>query len=141
MKDVFVIGLDTFNLALLDGIMGSETYEFHALLNYGEAVRPASGRIAFDDLLCTAEARLHQFEGHVDAIIGYWDFPTSALVPMLQSELGLHGPSLEAVTQCEHKYWARCAQSEVLTGMVPLAGQRLRLGARRNAVASRSAAR
>jgi hypothetical protein len=141
MKDVFVIGLDTFNLALLDGIMGSETYEFHALLNYDEAVRPASGRIAFDDLLRTAEARLHQFEGHVDAIIGYWDFPASALVPMLQRKLGLHGPSLEAVTQCEHKYWARCAQSEVLAGMVPLAGQRLRLGARRNAVASRSAAR
>ena len=119
MKNVFVIGLDTFNLGLLEGINGPETYQFHALLSYEDAVRPDSGRIDFDHLLRNAEARLLQLEGPVDAVIGYWDFPTSALVPMLQGKLGLPAPSLEAVAQCEHKYWARCAQSEVLNGMVP----------------------
>jgi len=119
MKNIFVIGLETFNLALLEQIAGSKDYAFHPLLTYDEAVRPASSHIEFDQLLRTAEERLYRFDGSVDAIVSYWDFPSSALVPTLQKEFGLPGASLEAVARCQHKYWSRCAQQEILPDMVP----------------------
>jgi len=119
MRNIFVIGLEPFNLALLHEIRDAKDYAFHTLLTYEEAVRPASGHIAFDELLRTAEERLYQFDGPVDAIISYWDFPSSGLAPMLQKEFGLPGPTLEAVARCQHKYWSRCVQQEVLPDMVP----------------------
>ncbi|RIA55091.1 ATP-grasp domain-containing protein [Dichotomicrobium thermohalophilum] len=119
MKNIFVIGLEPFNLALLEQMEGAKDYAFHTLLTYEEAVRPASSHIEFDELLRTAETCLYNFDGSVDAIIGYWDFPSSALAPMLQKEFGLSGPSLEAVAKCEHKYWSRCVQKEVLPDLLP----------------------
>jgi hypothetical protein len=119
MKNIFVIGMEPFNLGLLEQIEGARDYAFHTLLTYEEAVRPASSHIEFDQLLRMAEERLYQFGVTVDAIISYWDFPSSALVPMLQKEFGLPGPSLEAVAKCQHKYWSRCQQKEVVPDMVP----------------------
>ncbi len=119
MRNIFVIGMEPFNLGLLEQMEGARDYAFHTLLTYEEAVRPASSHIEFDQLLRMAEERLYQFGGTVDAIISYWDFPSSALVPMLQKEFGLPGPSLEAVAKCQHKYWSRRVQREVLPDLVP----------------------
>ncbi len=119
MKNIFVIGLEPFNLALLEQMEGARGYAFHTLLSYEEAVRPASSHIEFDELLRKAEERLYTFDGSVDAVIGYWDFPSSALAPMLHKEFALPGPTLEAVAKCEHKYWSRCVQQEVLPDLLP----------------------
>lgn len=119
MKNIFVIGLEPFNLALLEQIEDGSEYAFHTLLTYQEAVRPASSHIEFDELLRKAEERLYTFDGSVDAVIGYWDFPSSALAPMLHKEFALPGPTLEAVAKCEHKYWSRCVQQEVLPDLLP----------------------
>ncbi|HET7388224.1 MAG TPA: ATP-grasp domain-containing protein [Nocardioidaceae bacterium] len=53
--------------------------------------------------------------GHVDAIVGYWDFPVSSLVPMLCRRRGLPSPPLESVVKCEHKYWSRLEQQKVIS--------------------------
>lgn len=122
MLNIFVIGLEPFNLGLLNELPEARDYRFHDLLGYHEAVRPTSGHIDLIGLLETAERRLRDFSGSVDAILGYWDFPSSVLVPVLRHRLGLPGPSLVSVAACEHKYWSRIAQAKVLGNMVPKFG-------------------
>jgi biotin carboxylase len=119
MKNIFVVGLEPFNLALLRDLSGAEQYNFRELLAYDEVVRPRSGQIDLDALLDTAEHRLAAFGGSIDAIIGYWDFPTSVIVPVLLHRHGLPGPSLEAVAACEHKYWCRVEEQQVIPDIVP----------------------
>jgi biotin carboxylase len=119
MKNVFVIGLEPFNLALLRRIAGADAYNFRDLLAYDEAVRPRDNRIDLNGLLDVAERRLAGFTGSLDAIIGYWDFPSSVIVPVLARRHGLPGPPLEAVAACEHKYWCRTEQQRALPDLAP----------------------
>lgn len=119
MKNVFVVGLEPFNLALLHGLADAESYSFHELLSYGEAVRPRSRHIGLHKLLAVAERRLAEFSGPVDAIISYWDFPSSVIVPVLCRRRGLPGPSLKAVAACEHKFWCRTEQKRATSELVP----------------------
>jgi xanthine dehydrogenase YagR molybdenum-binding subunit len=77
---------------------------FHPLLTiddlqYGE-------EIPVVELLDKAKRQLDEFTGSVDALIGFWDFPLSTMVPLLCRYSGTSCPSLEAVVKCEHKYWA-----------------------------------
>jgi hypothetical protein len=119
MRNIFVLGLEPFNLSLMRQMPGTEDVQFHELLSHQEATRPAAGRIDFQNLLALAEARLDAFEGTVDGIIWYWDFPSSALGPLLCARRGLHGPSLPAVLACEHKYLSRLAQRRAAPAVVP----------------------
>ncbi|MEQ7127685.1 ATP-grasp domain-containing protein [Actinopolymorpha sp. B11F2] len=57
---------------------------------------------------------LDAFEGSVEAVVGYWDFPVSSMVPLLCRARGLRSASLEAVLKCEHKYWSRIEQQKVI---------------------------
>lgn len=71
--------------------------------------------IALWDLLDKAGRQLDAFEGSVDAIIGFSDFPVSIMVPLLRQRLdGLRSANLEAVVKCEHKYWSRLEQQKVI---------------------------
>ncbi|HSR72145.1 MAG TPA: hypothetical protein VLL72_07165 [Kiloniellales bacterium] len=119
MKNVFVVGLEPFNLKLLHRLPDANDYEFHELLSYEEAVRVRSRDIDLDALLDTAQRRLAAFSGTIDGIMGYWDFPTSVIVPVLLRRQGLPGPRLEAVAACEHKYWCRTEQQRVIPDLVP----------------------
>ncbi|MEW5424835.1 acetyl-CoA carboxylase biotin carboxylase subunit family protein [Amorphus sp. 3PC139-8] len=118
-KTVFVVGLEPFNQRLLQDLDGSERFVFQDLLGYAEAVRPVSGEIDLDLLLETAERRLACHDGPIDAIIGYWDFPTSVITPILAQRHGLPAPHLEAVAACEHKYWSRLEQARSIPDMTP----------------------
>lgn len=120
MKNIFVMGLDPFNLELLGTIDSNEEYRFHSLFETSEVVRPASGEFpSLDDLRQRAQARFSEIPGGPDAVMGYWDFPTSVCVPLFARDAGLPGPSLAAVARCEHKYWSRLEQQEVLGDLVP----------------------
>ena len=55
-----------------------------------------------------------RFDGRIDAIVGYWDFPVSTLVPILGERYGIRSTSLESVVKCEHKYWSRLEQQKVI---------------------------
>lgn len=116
-RNVFVIGLDDFNLELLRRMPRAPEYEFIRLLDFDEIVRPERFRLA--DSLAKAEDQLRSFPGRVDAVVGYWDFPSSTILPILRRKFGLPTPTLEAALRCEHKYWSRIQQKQVLGEAVP----------------------
>ena len=96
----------------------AEQYRFHPLLSVEELL--GGKEIALQDLLDKAVGQLAAFEGSVDAIIGFWDFPVSSMVPILYHWFGeLCCVSLEAVVKCEHKYWSRLEQQKVIEEYPP----------------------
>lgn len=120
MKNIFVMGLDPFNLELLETIGGDEEYRFHRLFEPSEVVHPETGEYpSLDDLRERARARFSEVPGGPDAVMGYWDFPTSVCVPLFARDAGLPAPTLEAVARCEHKYWSRLEQKKALGDMIP----------------------
>ncbi len=110
-ENVFVVGLDEHNEKLLRGLPDAERYLFHQLLSYEEIY---GEQIRLNGLLEKAQGKLESFEGRVDAIIGFWDFPVSTMLPILRARFDLPGPPLEEIVKCEHKYWSRLEQQEVI---------------------------
>lgn len=117
MKNIFVIGLEDFNLRLLRKVRHADDYAFHCLLDYKSVAKDP--RQDVNTLLTRAYETLDAFPGTIDAIVGYWDFPTILMTPILRRRYGLRGPSLESVLKCEHKYWARILQKKTLPEIVP----------------------
>lgn len=116
-KNIFVIGLDDFNLCQLHALRHAKDYRFHSLISYQDI--KGSARFPVREFLNQAHQTLTAFNGPVDAIVGYWDFPVSTVLPIVRRQFGLRGPTLEAVLKCEHKYWSRLLQKEVVPKMVP----------------------
>ncbi|KAB2347223.1 ATP-grasp domain-containing protein [Actinomadura rudentiformis] len=108
--NVFVLGLEEENVDTLLDVPYAAECRFHPLLGQEELLH---GEIDIAALLDKAQRHLKGFDGNIDAIVGYWDFPVSIMVPILTSRFGLRGPDLEAVVKCEHKYWSRLEQQKV----------------------------
>ncbi|MEX1196905.1 MAG: hypothetical protein WEB57_03450 [Pseudohongiellaceae bacterium] len=119
MKNVFLLGLDEFNLPEVASLQGADTLKMQKLLDIDEVVDPPSGTLDFEALRRKADALLDCFDGVVDGIAAHWDFPSSALVGELRKSRGLPGPSNEAICRCEHKYWSRLEQQRVVPELVP----------------------
>lgn len=119
MRNVFVLGLDEFNRHELQSIREAESCRFIGLLDYGEVVQPKTGETPFEELCRKAERQLDGHGGTVDGIVAFWDFPSSAMAGVLRNARGLPGPSNEAIARCEHKYWSRLEQREVVPDLVP----------------------
>ena len=117
------MGLDERNHDLLSRTPSGRDCRFHQLLGIEEL---QSGEIDIERTLVAAREVLDDFEstasqGTVDAIVGFWDFPVTLLVPILCAERGLPAPELETVVRCEHKYWSRLLQSQVTDARPPFA--------------------
>lgn len=110
MKNIFVIGLDEANLPTLRQVPGARSLRFHPLLTVEEL---QIGEVSLPELIKKARGVLDAFDGSIDAIVGYWDFPVSTLVPILSEHYGTRSTSLESVVKCEHKYWSRLEQEKV----------------------------
>ena len=115
--NIVVLGLDETNLELLRRVPDADRLEFHGLLTVEEL--QLGDEIPVAELLGKAESKIAAFEGRVDAIVGFWDFPVSTLVPVLCQRFGLRGASLGSVLRCEHKYWSRLVQREVIDEYPP----------------------
>ncbi|MGE6735814.1 ATP-grasp domain-containing protein [Streptomyces sp. NPDC059900] len=115
-RNIFVLGLDEANLPTLRAVPGARDYVFHPLLTVEEL---QNGEVSVPGLLADAERVLDAFDGHIDAIVGYWDFPVSTLVPILAERYGTRSTSLESVVKCEHKYWSRLEQQRVTDAHPP----------------------
>lgn len=116
-KNVFVIALGNFNRRLLQTIRGAANYNFHTLFSPEQMVAAPSYPMA--ELIEEARSEIQSFSGRVDAIVGYWDFPTTLLLPTLRTMAGLPTTSAESVLRCVHKYWSRTVQKEVAEDLVP----------------------
>jgi hypothetical protein len=117
MKDIFVVGLDDFHLAQLRKLPDADDYRFHPLLTCREIKHQDCFPVA--RLIDEGNRILRSFRDGVDAVVGYWDFPVSTVLPILRRSVGLPGPTLEAVLACEHKYWSRRLQAEAAPEQVP----------------------
>ncbi len=71
-KNIFVIGLDEANLPTLQAVPDAQQYEFHPLLTIEELQH---GEVSVAELFEKAQKVLDAFDGSIDAIVGYWDFP------------------------------------------------------------------
>lgn len=111
VKNVFVLGIDEHNQAILNDMRDADSYNFVPVLTYDEIY---GEEISFSDVLASAQREIDAFDGPVDAIIGFWDFPVSSMLPLLRARYGLPTASLEEVVMCEHKYWSRLIQQEVI---------------------------
>lgn len=107
----FVLGLDDKNLAVLRDVPGAGHYRFLPLLSKPQLQH---GEIPIAELIEEAQQKLDCFESRIDAIVGYWDFPVSTMVPILCQRLGLRSAPLDAIVRCEHKYWSRLEQQKVI---------------------------
>jgi len=116
-KNVFVVGLDEFNRRKLEAIAAGDGYRFHPLLDLEEVT--ARRGYPLEAELDKAAGIIEATPGGADAIIGFWDFPVSLMVPVLAARFGLTAPRLEAVLQCEHKYWSRRVQQRAAPAEVP----------------------
>ena len=114
---IFIVGTDPFNMAQLQDLSKASSYRYHSLIG----TRDIKCVDTFDAsaFLARYRQRLGELSGAVDAIVGYWDFPVSTILPVLRKPLGLPGPSLEAVLGCEHKYLGRIVQKQIVPEMVP----------------------
>jgi hypothetical protein len=117
MRHIFVVGLDDEHLVQLRTLPGAEDYAFHAMFTHAQLKQ--ADRFPVAQLLRDGPQILRAFSEHIAALIGYWDFPVSTVLPLLRAPLGLPGPSLEAVLRCEHKYWSRLCQQEVVPEYLP----------------------
>ncbi|WP_206075644.1 ATP-grasp domain-containing protein [Marinobacter sp. NP-4(2019)] len=117
MKNVFVFGADDFNLSQIQAIDDQGKYRFHRLYSYQEV--KAGPEFPVQQLYTGALRKLANFVGSIDAIVGYWDFPVSTLLPLLRKPYHLPSPSFESVLKCEHKYWSRLEQSRIVPDHIP----------------------
>jgi biotin carboxylase len=116
-KNVFVVGMNELNAERLKRLRGVEDVEFHPLLTPAQV----SDTQDFDipAMLAEAEATLDAFDGSIDAIVGYIDFPVSTMLPLLCKKYGTRNASLESLLKCEHKYWSRKVMAEVVPDHTP----------------------
>ena len=120
-RNVFFIGLDDFNLSKLKSIRNAAEYAFHGLLHPSEVLDTYDFPIA--DMLDRAEEQLRRWQkesgGEIEGIGAYMDFPVSTMLPLLCAKFGKRAPSLEGLLKCEHKYWSRLVQREVIPEHIP----------------------
>lgn len=116
-KQVFVLGLDGFNRRKLERLPAAADCNFIGLIDPAEIME--AEYFPIDDMLARAIAQVEAHAAGVDAIIGYVDFPVSTMLPILARRFGLRAPTLEALLKCEHKYWSRLVQREVVPEHIP----------------------
>jgi len=116
-KNIFVIGLDDFNLRMIRSVKNAENYNIYGILDIHQLID--SGKYRLVEMLQLAEDELKRFEGSIDAIVGYTDFPVSTIVPVLCERFHVPGPTLESVIKSEHKYWSRLEQKKVIPEHIP----------------------
>jgi hypothetical protein len=116
-KNVFVVGLNDFNKAMLENLRGADQLEFHRLLE--PALFYETEEFDIPSMIEQATAQLEAFDGSIDAICGYMDFPVSTMLPILCQRFGTNSVSLQALLKCEHKYWSRICMRESIPEHIP----------------------
>ena len=116
-KNIFIVALDEFTNRLFNTVNHADSYRYYPLFPPEKII--AAANYSMPDLLAEARRTLAEFDDTVDAIVSYWDFPATLMLPTLRQAAGLPTTSTESILRCEHKYWSRIIQREVVPEMVP----------------------
>ena len=116
-KQIFVIGLDEFNMKKLQNLPDADRYEFHPALEVSE-MRQIE-KYDMNELINLCTKRIEE-NGKIDAIVSFYDFPGTTLLPIIAEKYQLPGPSLESIMKCENKFWSRLEQSKVIADHIPV---------------------
>ncbi|MFP4179235.1 MAG: acetyl-CoA carboxylase biotin carboxylase subunit family protein [Spirochaetaceae bacterium] len=120
-KNIFVVGMNEFNRALLERTPHAGDYNFFSLLDPAEVLETYTFPIP--EMVKRSIAQLESFKKEtgegVHAVCGYMDFPVSTMLPLICKKLGTRSPSLESLLKCEHKYWSRVEQKKVIPEHIP----------------------
>ncbi|MBD3225291.1 MAG: ATP-grasp domain-containing protein [Caldithrix sp.] len=117
-KNVFIVGLDAFNKQKLENLPQAKECNFHAALDITD-IRNVD-HFDMKKLIDKAIRTLETFDGTVDGVTCYYDFPATDIVPILAEHFNLPGPNLESIMKCENKYWSRIEQHKVIPDHIPL---------------------
>ncbi len=117
-KNIFVVGLNEFNIEKLQSINNADMYNFVKLLDVEDVLE--RDNYPLQDILDKGREQISDFNGTHDGIIYYIDFPVSTMIPIFGKEFGFKTASLESVLKCEHKYWSRYEQRNIIPEHVPL---------------------
>ncbi len=115
-KYVCVIGWDDFNLNMIRQLDEARECIFFPGITFGEMRK--KDHVDIPGLLKITEDRIRE-AGRIDAVVSFFDFPASLLVPLIAQRHKLTGPSLKSVMKCEHKYWGRMEQKKVIPDNIP----------------------
>jgi len=112
MKTIVVVGFDDFTENYLGARIGEgQDVRFVPALTRQEVIIGDTG-FAFEESLDLAERRAR--EADADAVITYWDFPSSLIAPLLAERCGYPYASTQSVMKAEHKLWFRQEQAKVI---------------------------
>jgi len=109
--------MNSLNAERLTRLRGVEDVTFHPLLTPAQVYETQEFDIPA--MLEEAEQTLRAFDGSVDAIVGYMDFPVSTMLPILCRKFGTRMTSLESLLKCEHKFWSRKIMRDVIPDHTP----------------------
>lgn len=116
-RHIFVVGLNEANHERLRRLRGAEHWQFHGVIEPAAVYDTEEFDIVA--MLAEATAELEAFGDPIAAIVGYMDFPVSTMLPILCERFGTRTTSLESLLKCEHKYWSRRVQREVIPEHIP----------------------
>ncbi len=116
VREILLLDPSPEDEALLEGIATRDRYRFLPCVDADAMERPDWDPASFPP---KARAAIRQNGGRCDGIIAFDDYPFSLLAPMLCEELGLPGLSVEAALLCQHKYWSRVLQQDLVPDAVP----------------------
>ena len=113
---IFIIGWDEFNYEQLKHLPEADEYEFLPAIYFSE-MRGVKN-LSIPRMLNIAEERINE-AGNMDAIVSFFDFPGTVLLPIFAKKYNLTGPSLQSVIKCEHKFWSRLEQQKAIPANIP----------------------
>lgn len=110
-KNIFVFGFDDYNYEHhLKKLEETKNVEFIPLFTFAEI--QTERKMSVVELYKAADKKLSEFEGSIDGIITFWDYPAPLIVPLLNEKYTGHGNTFEDALKCEHKYYSRLTQRE-----------------------------
>jgi len=116
-KQVFIVGLDDFNLKKLKRLPEASYCDFLPALYISEMRNVEEFNLPNLIDLCHQRIDKH---GKIDAVASYFDFPGNLIVPIIAQHYHIPGPTLESTMKCDHKFWSRLEQNKVISEHIPI---------------------
>lgn len=116
-KNIFVIGMSEYHRHTIKSTDEVTTLKLHNLIHNDELRGVDEMPVA--ELLDKARSRLDSFNGSIDAIVTFLDFPALEIMATLGREYNCKTPRLENLLKCNHKYWSRELQKQAAPEAIP----------------------